>query len=52
MLVGGRGYFGNKPAYLDEFEFRFNNWEYPYIFRDAMQRVVQAENLEYRELVS
>ena len=24
------------PAYLDEFEFRFNNGDNPYIFRDAM----------------
>lgn len=39
------------PAYLDEFEFRYNNRENPYIFRDAMIEVISAKNLEYRDLV-
>lgn len=39
-------------AYLDEFEFRFNNRDNPYIFRDAMKRVLTAETLEYRDLVA
>lgn len=39
-------------AYLDEFEYRYNNRENPYIFRDAMVKVLQSGNLEYRELVS
>jgi len=40
-------------AYLDEFEFRFNNRNNPYIFRDAMREVVEtADNVEYKELVA
>lgn len=39
-------------AYLDEFEFRFNNRGNPYIFRDAMALLTKSENLEYQELVS
>lgn len=38
--------------YLDELEFRFNNRRNPYIFRDALQRMVCCGNLEYKELVS
>lgn len=40
------------PAYLDEFEFRFNNWVNPYIFRDAMKELLTAGNVEYKELVA
>ncbi|MCH8152431.1 MAG: hypothetical protein IH830_08675 [Planctomycetes bacterium] len=40
------------PAYLDEFEFRFNYRENPYIFRDAMKELLTAENVEYKELVA
>lgn len=39
-------------AYLDEFEFRFNNRENPYIFRDAVNLLLRSENLEYRELIA
>ncbi|MBI4213261.1 MAG: IS1595 family transposase [Chloroflexi bacterium] len=38
-------------AYLGEFEFRFNNRENPYLFRDTLTRLLRSENLEYRELV-
>ncbi len=40
------------PAYLDEFEFRFNNRDNPYIFRDAMRQLLGSENVEYKELVA
>ncbi|HVZ94553.1 MAG TPA: IS1595 family transposase [Phycisphaerales bacterium] len=40
------------PAYLDEFEFRYNNRENPYIFRTAVLEVLKAENIEYKALVS
>jgi transposase-like protein len=36
--------------YLDEFEFRFNNCDNPYLFRDTLLRLLQASNLEYKEL--
>lgn len=36
--------------YLDEFEFRFNNRNNPYLFRDTLLRLIQSENLEYKEL--
>jgi len=38
-------------AYLDELEFRFNNRENPYMFRDAMLKLVVAENLPYAKLI-
>lgn len=37
--------------YLDEFEFRFNNRNNPYLFRDTLLRLIASENLEYKELV-
>jgi transposase-like protein len=39
------------PAYLSELEWRFNNRENPYLFRDTLTRLVQAETLEYKVLV-
>jgi transposase-like protein len=36
--------------YLDEFEFRFNNRENPYLFRDTLLRLLQTSNLEYKDL--
>jgi transposase-like protein len=38
-------------AYLDELEFRFNNRENPYMFRDAMLKLVVAESLPYAKLI-
>jgi hypothetical protein len=38
-------------AYLDELEFRFNNRENPYIFRDAMLKLLLAESLPYAKLI-
>jgi len=32
---------------LDELEFRLNNRENPYMFRDAMFKLVMADNLPY-----
>jgi transposase-like protein len=37
--------------YLDEFEFRFNNRENPYIFRDALKEIVKAPRLTWDDLV-
>lgn len=36
--------------YLHEFEFRFNNRNNPYLFRDTLLRLIASENLEYKEL--
>jgi transposase-like protein/Zn ribbon nucleic-acid-binding protein len=39
-------------AYLTEFEWRFNNRENPYLFRDTLMRLVAAEALPYKELIT
>jgi transposase-like protein len=39
-------------AYLDELEFRFNNRENPFMFRDAMLKLLLAETLPYAKLVA
>ncbi len=39
-------------AYLDELEWRFNNRENPYLFRDTLIRLLRSENLEYKELIA
>jgi transposase-like protein len=39
------------PAYLDEISFRFNNRTNPYLFRDTILRMLDADALKYVELV-
>ena len=39
-------------AYLDEFEWRFNNRENPFLFRDTLKKLVDSENVEYKKLVA
>jgi len=39
-------------AYLDELEWRFNNRENPYLFRDTLIKLLGSENLEYKTLVA
>jgi transposase-like protein len=39
-------------AYLDELEFRFNNRENPHLFRDAMCKLLVANNLPYEKLIA
>ncbi len=39
-------------AYLDELEFRFNNRENPHMFRDAMCKLLVANNLPYTKLIA
>jgi transposase-like protein len=36
--------------YLDEFEFRFNNRNNPFLFRDTLLRLLATSNLEYKKL--
>ena len=38
-------------AYLDELEWRFNNRDNPYLFRDTLTRLLSSENLPYQQLV-
>lgn len=38
--------------YLDEFEFRVNNRENPYLFRDTLLRLLATGNIEYKELIA
>lgn len=39
-------------AYLDELEWRFNNRDNPYLFRDTLLKLIRAENLEYKDLTA
>ena len=39
-------------AYLDEMQFRFNNRQNPYLFRDTMQKLIEAHVLEYKNLIA
>jgi len=39
-------------AYLDELEWRFNNRNNEYLFRDTLLKLIKAENLPYRELTA
>jgi len=32
-------------------EWRFSNREDPYLFRDTLKRMLNADNLEYKELI-
>ena len=36
--------------YLDEFEFRFNNRDNPFIYRDALREIVHAPRLTFADL--
>ena len=39
-------------AYLDEFEWRFNNRKNPYLFRDTILKLIASSNLEYKNLTA
>lgn len=39
------------PSYLDELEFRFNNRENPYLFRDTILRLLNTTPLRFKALV-
>ncbi len=39
-------------SYLDELEWRYNNRENPYLFRDTLKKLIEAENLEYQKLIA
>jgi transposase-like protein len=39
-------------AYLNEMEWRYNNRENPYLFRDTIMKLVEGDTLPYRELIA
>ena len=39
-------------AYLDEFEWRFNNRENPFLFRDTLLKLIDADTLRYKSLIA
>ena len=39
-------------AYLAELEWRFNNRENPYLFRDTIKAMLNAEQLQYQDLIA
>jgi len=39
-------------AYLDELEWRFNNRDNPYLFRDTLIKLIGSTNLEYKQLIA
>ena len=39
-------------AYLDEFEWRFNNRKNPYLFRDTLLKLIESSNLPYEKLTA
>ena len=43
---------GSRSSYLDELEWRFNNRNNPWLFRDTLKRLIVASNLEYQELIA
>lgn len=43
--------FKHLDAYLDELEWRFNNRRNPYLFRETLRKLLQANRLPYRQLV-
>ena len=38
-------------AYLDELEWRFNNRENPWLFRDTVRKLIGAKALPYKKLI-
>lgn len=39
-------------SYLDELEWRFNNRDNPWLFRDTLMKLVSSDSLEYKKLVA
>jgi len=53
-LVGSYHKVSKKhlEAYLDELEWRFNNRNNPYLFRDTLLKLIKTDNLEYKKLTA
>ena len=41
----------HMDAYLDEFEWRFNQRSNAYLFRDTMLKLINSPKMEYKELI-
>jgi len=39
-----------QGAYLDELKWRFHNRDIPLLFSDTLLKLIQSENLEYKEI--
>jgi transposase-like protein len=39
-------------AYLSEFEWRFNNRDNAFLFRDTLTRLLESDNLTYKKLTA
>lgn len=52
-LIGSYHQLSTKhlDAYLDELEWRYNNRDNPYLFRDTLAALLSAESLEYKQLI-
>ena len=42
----------HHPAYLDEMTWRFNNRKNSFLFRDTLKRMLNADNLEFKEITA
>lgn len=53
-IVGSYHQISTKHVdkYLDEFEWRFNGRENPYLFRDTLLKLLNAEPLPYEKLIA
>ena len=53
-VVGSFHHVSKKhlDRYLDEFEFRFNNRDNPFIYRDALREIVLAPRLSFADLTA
>jgi transposase-like protein len=40
------------PAYLDEMEWRYNNRENKFLFRDTLLKLIEGDTLPYKELIA
>jgi len=53
-IVGSYHQISKKhlDAYLDELEWRYNNRNNPYLFRETVKKLIGSDNLKYQDLVA
>ena len=53
-IIGSFHHVSGKhlDRYLDELEWRFNNRHNPFLFRDTLRKLIEADNLTYKDLIS